>query len=198
MRTRPSALASPIMAAPAMWPARKKVAVRPGARVSGWLNSTGRKAFQQARRRHLVVEGQLALLLQPHLHDRAGVGVQHARQLDGDRRGVDGHIGIAFEDQFQRAGVVGVRVGDQDGVQAAVLFDQAEVGQLVAGQPPARLGRGADAGVDQQPPAGDFDEDAGGADLVRAAEKGDLHDGVFPLKGKTSVWRRSLVQRQIS
>jgi hypothetical protein len=46
--------------------------------------------------------------------------------------------------------VVGVRVGDEDGVQPAAPLDEAEVGELVAGQPPARLGRRADAGVDEQ------------------------------------------------
>ena len=124
---------------------------------------------EQAGSGHLVEEGQLALLLQPQLHDAACVLVQHARQLDGHRRGVDGYVRVALHHQLQCAGVVGVGMGDQDGVDAAAALDLLEIGQLVAGQAPACFGGGADAGIDQQPAPADLDQDAAGADLVGAA-----------------------------
>jgi hypothetical protein len=154
--------------------------VKPGGGEAGrqgqrLIERNRRKGGHQPIRRHLVEEGQFALLLQPCSHDAPRILVQHARQLDGHRRGVDGRCRVALADQFQRAGVVGVRVGDEDGIQPAAPLDEAEVGELVAGQPPARLGRRADAGVDEQTPACDLNQDATGADFVRTAEKGDLH-----------------------
>ena len=134
-----------------------------------------RECGHQPVGRHLVEERQLALLLQPRCHDAPCVLVQHTRQFDGHRRRVDRRGRVTLADQLERAGVVGVCVCDEDSVQPAALLDQAEVGQLVAGQPPARLGRRADAGVDEHAASGDFNQDAACADFVSAAKKGDLH-----------------------
>ena len=120
----------------------------------------------------VIKEGQFPLLIQARLHDAARIGVQHAGEGDGDRRGVDG-TPVALGHQFQGAGVVGMRVRNEDGIQTAGGIHLAEVRQLVAGQAPARLRRQANAGIHQQPPASNLHQRAAGPHFIRAAQKGN-------------------------
>ena len=181
---RPSLLLKPDHGRAGNVAGQKEGSGQPRRQREGLQQLHRRESVEQAGGRHLVEERQLAFLLQPHLHDAACVLVQHARQLDRHRRGVDGHVRVTLRDQLQRAGVVRVGMGDQDGVDAAAALDLLEVRQLVAGQAPACLGRGADAGIDQQPAPADLDQDAAGADLVGAAQKGNVHGADRRMDGR--------------
>ena len=73
--------------------------------------------------------------------------------------------------------MVGVGVGDQDGVGGAELLEAVELGQRAAGA----LGAHADAGVDEEPLTGDLQHCAGGADFAGSAEEVKAHVPVgFP------------------
>ena len=72
--------------------------------------------------------------------------------------------------QRESADMVGVGVGEEDGVQRTALLNLGEVGELVSVS-----GTHADARVDEDAPTGDFEQSAGGADFMSAAEEGEPH-----------------------
>ena len=129
------------------------------------------KGGQQAVHRDVIEERQLALLLQARLHDVPGILLQDTGQRDGDRGGVNRRLRIALTHQRQCAGMVGVRVSDQNGVNAAGALDLAQVGQLIARQIPMRLRRWAQASVNQQALAANFQQNAAGAHFIGAAQE---------------------------
>ncbi len=73
-------------------------------------------------------------------------------------------------DQGQGADVIGVGMGEEDGVERSAFLDLRKIGKLVA-----FLGPHANAGIDQDTLSGDFEQGAGGADFIRAPEKSELH-----------------------
>ena len=83
------------------------------------------------------------------------------------------------DDQFERAGVIGVRVRNENRIGR---INRVEVRQLIVAQAPAHFGRGTNAGVNQQSLAANFDEETARADFVRATEEGDS-DYIFAFSG---------------
>jgi hypothetical protein len=139
---------------------------------SPWRRVEG---IDQLAHRHLVEQGQLALVLEPILHDSLRVELQDAGQGGGHRCRQDGAVGVALDDQRQRPRVVGVGVGEQTHIHAAGLVDAAEIGQLVAREADTGLRRHADARVHQHSPAGRLHQQATRANLVGAPQEGHAH-----------------------
>ena len=118
----------------------------------------------------LWVEGELLFLLPARLHDAQGVAEQDLGESLGGGRRKNGDARVGDVDQGEGADVIGVGVGEQDGVQRAAVLDLGEVGE-----PVCFSGTHANTGVDEDALAGDFEQGAGGADFVGAAQEGKLH-----------------------
>ena len=135
----------------------------------GLTEGKGPEALQQSRDGGPTVGGQIAAGVGAGLADAHGILKHHGHERGGGGGGEEGHDWEGACDEGKGADVVGVGMGDNDGIDAAEVLEPAEVGQGIGGA-------GADAGIDQDAPAGGFDEEAAGADLRTAPQDMHLHD----------------------
>ena len=134
----------------------------------GLAQGQGAQAVQQGLHLRRPVGRGLPLRLLADLRDAQGVLQHNGHQGEGGRRGHQRRGRKGAGRQGQGPDVVGVGMGDDDGVDPADLLQAPQVGQGIGRVQPH-------AGVEQHAAAAGLDHHATGADLGCAPEQVDAH-----------------------
>ena len=125
-------------------------------------------ALQQGCHRVRLIGRQLAAVAPAALGDAHRVGQHHAHQVRCGRGSQDGSGREGADGERQGADVVGVGVGNDHGVDAAIVLQAREVRQKIAAG-----AAGADACVDQDAPSRGLDDEQTGSHLRGPADAVD-------------------------
>ncbi len=181
---------SSIIAAPRMWPARRKRASTPGHKLCGLWNGTGAKLLQRLPRVVLGIERQRRLVLGEAvavgelgvlLLQIAAVGQQDLAQIGGGL-GRD-HLALeaVLDQQRQIAGMIEMGMGQEHGVEARRMRPAAR--PVAQAQLLVALEQAA---IDQKPLAVDLEKIFGAGDGADGAEKGEFDGHLVSAAGLPS------------